>query len=397
MLTGLWNSLAGYVIIELEGKALERLLNRLVHSGIEIWHIRRTGTDTITAYISVEGFYALRSMLHGQKIKVRILQKKGLIMRLSALRFRKVLLYGWVITMALLIAASRRIWFIEITGLDTVKPQDVLSVLEQNGIREGAWRSAVHTSPLGNTIMAADPRIAWAGAVLEGVTLKVEVLEAGDPAAVPDENAVPAGIFATADGIVTSVTVLEGKALVREGDAVNAGQELITGVLKSDETNVILTHARGTVLAKVIRRATASAGPALLRSVPEGEPVHKTRISLLGKSIVSGDHTEEAQKKTLFRGGLRNCLLPLTVEKIAAYPLVMKEIAADEAALREESLRAAEARMVSVLPDGARILSKESQTKLREDGSMEAVITVITEENIGITKEIDASYGKQPQ
>jgi len=53
MLTGLWNSLAGYVIIELEGKALERLLNRLVHSGIEIWHIRRTGTDTITAYISV--------------------------------------------------------------------------------------------------------------------------------------------------------------------------------------------------------------------------------------------------------------------------------------------------------------------------------------------------------
>ena len=54
MLTGIWNSVAGYVIIEIKGKGLERFLNLAVHSGIEIWRVRRTGVATVTARVSVE-------------------------------------------------------------------------------------------------------------------------------------------------------------------------------------------------------------------------------------------------------------------------------------------------------------------------------------------------------
>ncbi len=393
MLTGLWNYLAGYVIIELEGKALERLLNHLTHSGVEIWHIRRTGAYTVTAHISIQGFYMLRPMVRGQGIRVRILQKCGLIMRLSTLRFRKVLLYGWTVAAALLIAASRRIWFIEITGLDAVPPQAVLSVLEQNGIREGAWRSSVHTSPIGNSIMASDPRIAWAGAHLDGITLKVEILEAGDAAVIPERDPSPASIYALEDGVVSSLTVFEGKPLVREGDAVKAGQELITGILKNDEADLILTRAGGTVLAKVMRRFTASAGPVLLMPEAEETPEYHTRIGICGRTLLSAQTPGEAQETVLFLGRLANCFLPVTVERIAAYPIVMKPVVPDEAALREAAICAAEDAMKEELPEYARILSKESITRYCEDGSMEAVITVITEEKIGITKEIDAANG----
>ncbi len=88
MLTGIWNSVAGYVIIEIKGKGLERFLNLAVQAGIEIWHVRRTGTTAITARVSVAGFYALHALLRGQNVRVRILEKRGLIMRLSRLRFR---------------------------------------------------------------------------------------------------------------------------------------------------------------------------------------------------------------------------------------------------------------------------------------------------------------------
>lgn len=396
MLTGLWNYLAGYVIIELEGKALERFLNRLLSEGVEIWHVRRTKQGTVTAYISVSGFYMLHSMVRGQHIKVHILQKHGLIMHLSRLRFRKVLLYGWIVVVLLLLAASRRIWFIEITGLDTVSREDVLSILEENGIKEGVWRSAAHTAPLGNSIMASDPRVAWAGVTLNGVNLCVDIIEAGDPASVPQSEPLPASIYAAADGVVSSLTVIEGKPLVRQGDAVRAGQELISGVLGKGEDNTVFVHARGTVIAKCLRRFTSSKGPTLTMDAPAEEPLYETRITVFGKEIRSGIPFEKTQERVLFKSALTNCFIPVTVETIAVYPTEKRTVAPGETLLREAALREAERMMAESLPKDARILSKESETVLLEDGSIQAAITVITEENIAITKEFDAPYGKQP-
>ena len=39
MAANIWNSIAGYVIIDIEGAYLERLINSITKSGIEIWDI----------------------------------------------------------------------------------------------------------------------------------------------------------------------------------------------------------------------------------------------------------------------------------------------------------------------------------------------------------------------
>lgn len=41
MAANIWNSIAGYVIIDIEGAYLERLINSITKSGIEIWDISR--------------------------------------------------------------------------------------------------------------------------------------------------------------------------------------------------------------------------------------------------------------------------------------------------------------------------------------------------------------------
>ena len=43
---GVWHYLSGYVIIDIKGKNLERFLNRVVQSGGDIWHVRRTGSES---------------------------------------------------------------------------------------------------------------------------------------------------------------------------------------------------------------------------------------------------------------------------------------------------------------------------------------------------------------
>lgn len=400
MLTGIWNSVAGYVIIEIKGKGLERFLNRAIQSGVEIWRVRRTGTATVTARVSVAGFYALHTLVRGQNIRVRILEKRGLIMRLSKFRFRKVLLYGWVIVLALLVAASRRIWFIEVDGCDTVQEAEVIALLDEMEVRVGARRTAVPTSQLGNALMASDPRIAWAGAKLYGVTLRVSLQEAE---AIPElssgEAETPASIYAAKDGVITSITVYDGKAKVHAGDAVLAGQELITGVLRSDEEHTLLTRARGKVTAKVLYRLEATAGPTLVKLADTGETHESTRLGLFGWELLStsfaSDAWEDAREEPLHGYALTNCFLPFTAEHVRLYALAERESAATQEELAQAALQKAERAMAKALPQDARILSKESGTVLLENGAVRATILVTAEENIGETKEIKEPNGEQ--
>ena len=388
MLTGIWNSVAGYVIIEIKGKGLERFLNLAVHSGIEIWRVRRTGVATVTARVSVEGFYALRTLVRGQNVHVRILEKRGFIMRLSRLRFRKVLLYGWAIVLALLVAASRRIWFIEVEGCDTVREAEVLAALDTMEVRIGSRRNAVPTSQLGGELMASDPRIAWAGARLDGVTLRVSLQEAEAIPQLPSGGQkTPVSIYAAKDGVITSITVYDGKAKVHVGDAVLAGQELITGVLRSDETHTLLTQARGEVMATVLYRFQATVGPTITKPVETGETRICARIGLFG--------WENAREEPTAKYALTNCFLPFTAERIRLYELAEREASATQDELAQAALRKAERVMSETLPENARILSKESETVWLEDGALQASILVTTEENIGEIKEIKEPHGEQ--
>lgn len=402
MLTGIWNSVAGYVIIEIKGKGLERFLNRAVHSGIEIWCVRRTGTATVTAHVSVAGFYALRGLMHGQAVRIRILEKHGLIMRLSKLRFRKVLLYGWVVVLALLIAASRRIWFIEIEGCDTVQEEEVLALLDEMEVRVGAHRTGVPTSQLGNALMASDARIAWAGAKLYGVTLRVSLQEAEPIPEKLDEDGLqtPASVYAAKDGVITSITVYDGKAQVHVGDAVLAGEELITGILRSDEEHTLLTRARGEVLATVLYRMEATVGPTLVKPVDTGETHESTRVGLLGWELASVGFTQEealknAREEKLAAYAFSNCFLPITAEHVRLYAQTDEACVATEAELKEAALLAAEEAVLRSMPEDARILSKESETVLLENGAVRATVCITAEENIGEIKEIEEPYGEQ--
>ena len=77
MAANIWNSLAGYVIINIEGAYPERLINHITKSGIEIWDLKRQGTG-IRLSVGVGGFYRLRTIAREYPCRIRILEKHGL-------------------------------------------------------------------------------------------------------------------------------------------------------------------------------------------------------------------------------------------------------------------------------------------------------------------------------
>ncbi|HWQ58132.1 MAG TPA: sporulation protein YqfD [Clostridia bacterium] len=383
-----WNYLTGYVMIEVKGRGLERFVNRAAQSGVPLWRIRRIASDTIDARTSVAGFYGLRPLLRGTNLRVRILGKHGLPIALSRFRGREVLLFGWMLVLALIVAASRFIWYVSVEGCDVISEEQIVKTLAELGVEAGSPRTATETFDLGGRLAASDSRIAWAGVKLEGVILRVQIVEA-NPYVPEDNGDEPGSLFAKKDGVITRVEVRGGKAKVIAGDAVLAGQELITGVIRNDELGYIVARAKGTVMAQVVYCVSASAGPLMTIPVRTGAPENELRVSLLGYSLGGARPGREEVPTGKWR--LTNCFLPVVFEAIQSYALTEKLAQASVQKLEEKARALAEGAVLAQIPTDAVMLSKQSETVVNEDGSVTVTVTVVTEENIAELRGLDGN------
>lgn len=380
---GLWNSLSGYVIIQIKGLGLERFINAAAAQGIVLQNLKRQKDGSLQARVNVEDFYALHRMRRELRGEIHILQKRGLIMRLSRLRHRKVLLYGWVLILLVLFIASRYLWFVDIQGCSNISETEILEILAGQGVAPGVNRSTIRLNSLAEAIRVADSRVSWAGASMQGVILRVRIEESQEIPAY-DEDETPANIVAAKDGLIRSIVAINGREQVEAGKVVRAGELLISGALTRDGYETMYVRAKGTVIAEVTYVFTATVGPKLVTYVKTGETQDYTEISLFGWSFTGFEadykaYTVELRKRVLLTG----CFLPLFVSEYRCFALEKVLEAASEAELIEAALAEAEAKMLAALPKDARILSKSSSTELLADGTVRASIVVTTEEDIG--------------
>lgn len=385
----MWNFLLGYVMIQAEGKNLERFLNLLLLKRLDISNVRRTGANTLTLNIITSDFYRLRSLIqkNGIRIKIKILEKHGLFVHLLLFRFRKVLLLGWVIVLALLIIASKNIWFINVSGCDVVSESEVIEMLADMGIKRGTKKSDFTTLSLSNNIMSRDKRIAWAGANISGVVLNVDIKEAImlDDA---NESSKCASIYASMSGKIKRITALMGKPCVRVGDIVKKGDALITGDLSSETVSGLFVRARGEVIAEVVYTFSQTASvmqKTLIRTGNYKDTVHVGLFSCFFNENKSGYEFFEEEFRTTQT--LPNCVLPLRADIYRCYELKEGYQEADTLTLTETAKRMAEERMKEELNKQAVILSKNTTVTTLEDGSVRADIVVVAEQNIAETRE----------
>lgn len=174
MAANIWNSIAGYVIIDIEGAYLERLINSITKSGIEIWDIsRRRGSIRLS--VSIGGFYSLRPILRQYPCRIRIVKKHGLTVALCHMGSRYVMAFGWVIALSALLIASRFMWIIDIEGCGRIEQSEIDKTLDKMGVSPGTGRGKLDTAAIAEGVKNSDSRIAWAGAELTGVVLQISV------------------------------------------------------------------------------------------------------------------------------------------------------------------------------------------------------------------------------
>lgn len=234
LIVKLWNYFKGYVIIKIEGFALEKFLNLLVKEEIFVWDIVRESNTCIYAKISKGDFVQLKKIIKKVSCRIEIIDKKGIPFWLVRIKKRKFLVIGATFALISIYFLASFIWTIEIVGNEKVPTNSILIQLEKVGVKEGKWKYQFDERELENHLLLTNEEFSYAKVNFTGTKVEVEVVEKEELP--PEENtSIPTRVVAQRDGIIQKVLAYGGVPVVQEGDFVKKGDLLISGEIESPE------------------------------------------------------------------------------------------------------------------------------------------------------------------
>lgn len=164
--------------------------------------------------------------LHGGET-LEVVGRKGLPQLLLRLRRWKLLAAVILILGVLTVVLPGRIWFVRVEGSGELPARLILEKAEECGLYFGASRRELRSEQVKNHLLYAIPELRWAGVNTEGcvATITVRVRSAEESVG----ETAPGDLVAVRDAVITQVFPETGTAQVSPGQAVRAGQVLISG------------------------------------------------------------------------------------------------------------------------------------------------------------------------
>ena len=275
----------GTAEVELFGAFPAGVLNAAAAEGLRLWDVESRDENTLRLHAEEAGLAALRRLADKSACEMRILRRGGGRGARRRLLRRPALLLGAALMAGLLPLSSLFVWDVRVQGAERLSRAEVLRALEDCGFGVGSFWPGRNTDLLCSEVMLRLPDIAWMTVNVSGSRAVVAVAERTEKPLMYD-SARPADLVAARDGLVHRVNALAGRAAVREGEIVTAGQVLVSGTLESPAGGAQQVRARGAVMAEtwVERSALCPAREQL--KTPSGIP--RSRFALvLGKKRVN--------------------------------------------------------------------------------------------------------------
>ena len=328
--------LRGEVCFCLTGAAPQEALNALSEAGIPFWDICRK--DETCYEISVLPKDRERVQRHALHVycEAEEVKERGFLQSWRVVKKRPLLLFTLLLTLAASFFLQSFVWVIEVEGTETIHPQQIVRALEEEGIGFGTWAASVDSQALKLKMLSKQPKISWMAVNRRGGKLTVLLTET--PADAEDSNLSASNLVAVRDGVVTDFTVLEGMRLCNRGEAVKAGQILVSGL---EDYGLFLkaVRAQGEIYAKTWYSGSIVTPVNMAQKVYTGREwsqasvlLGRKRINLFGNSGIFTDSCDKMVKvKNLTFPGYT---FPLTVEFVTYREYELKEVPASENSVR---------------------------------------------------------------
>ena len=188
--------------------------------GIALSRIIREDDLTHRFWIHRRDYVPLLAALEKRGDSVRILEQPLLYYIQQSILNRWLLYTGLSFFFVLSLLLPTRILTVQVEGNHTVPTRKILEAAQETGIHLFAPCAEVRSEKMKNALLCAIPELQWAGINTFGCRAVISVDERVPPETEAAEKGTVGSIVAARDGIIESVTALQGTAMCQPGQAV---------------------------------------------------------------------------------------------------------------------------------------------------------------------------------
>lgn len=249
------------VLVELHGGSPERFLNLCAARGLFLRKVRREAEEcqcTMTA----EEYLSCRPMARKSRVRLHVARRRGLPFLLFRYRRRWGIPAGAILALGILFFCSTRLWDIELAGGSRHTLDQFTALFAEYQVEAGMPLDEIVCGDLEEAVRNAYPDILWVSIQKSGCILKVQVREnerwSGETEADSGVTSASAtDLVAETDGVIEQIVTRQGTPLVAAGDAVTAGQVLVSGLVPmeddaGEETGSLFVHADADITAVTV-------------------------------------------------------------------------------------------------------------------------------------------------
>jgi sporulation protein YqfD len=254
---GLFDSLAGKVVLAMTSADLPKALSDIRSVGIAVSDVRYVDDLCLQFSLRRRDWTKLQNYAARKGWGLELLERRGLFWTLRSLLHRPVLVVGLTLLLILSIFLPGRILFVQVEGNSAVATNLILEAAAKRGVCLGAAGRDLRSERIKNSLLEDIPQLQWLGVNTKGC---VAVISVRERQIAESQSEVPAvtSLISQVDGIIQSLTVTQGTPMCKPGDGVTAGQTLISGLM---DLGICLrgTQAKGEIFALTNRKITAVA------------------------------------------------------------------------------------------------------------------------------------------
>lgn len=206
---------------------------------------------------------------------------------LRRLRRRLGLVLGGIGMLLLLFVSSLFIWDIQVVDNDSaLSEREILRVLEEEaGVGLGSFWPGLSSDMIRAAALPELPELCWLAVNVHGSRAQVVVRAAVD---IPEQLEEDAAVQITAErsGVIESIHVQEGEAQVKPGDAVLAGDVLVSGLRSGGFEGPRIVRAQAEVVGRTWYEMTLRAPLERQRKQPSGTKNYRFAL-IFGKRRIN--------------------------------------------------------------------------------------------------------------
>ena len=231
---------AGFLLVSIQGKNVERFINLCKNNRFDLWQIsfvERKGQDCLFFKIALHDFYKLRPIARKCKVHPLIIRRYGFPFMVGKMKRHKSFCIGVLCFVGILFFLSGRIWGIYVRGESYHSKESLLRTLEQMNVYGGMAANDLTCNEVEEKLRHIYTDIGWASVELKGSKIYVRVKEVTVPSSRKKKQ--KGHLIAREDAKVVSIVTRKGTAKKRSGNQVKKGDilylktpEKITGTFK---------------------------------------------------------------------------------------------------------------------------------------------------------------------